>query len=368
MPERLRRLLQPLNLVAAFTLLTVALSLRMEAGVSMPLVWALIAVFMLALLATDFLAPQQRWQRAGLYLLEAVVALAVLALSPRIGTAPVLLVILISQLAMDYPPRVVLPVAVLLNVALYLVLSAAGHGQPLLMVAIYIAFQAFAALLAHYAKTVERSRDALARVNADLLATRALLADSARDAERLRVARELHDVAGHKLTAMTLNLRVLAADPAFAGRNEVVLAQQLASELLGDIRNVVQALRDARGLDLATALHALAAPLPRPRLQLDIGTDLHVTHPGTAETILRVVQEALTNSARHGDAENVRVALQRQGDSLQLTIEDDGRLRGPLREGNGLAGMRERIDAAGGALRLSTNGRGALRIAAELPF
>ncbi|MEL2266475.1 histidine kinase, partial [Klebsiella pneumoniae] len=81
--------------------------------------------------------------------------------------------------------------------------------------------------------------DDLARVNADLLATRALLADSARDAERLRLARELHDVAGHKLTAMRLNLRALAADPVLAGREGLVLAEQLSGELLADIRQVV---------------------------------------------------------------------------------------------------------------------------------
>src|SRR3546814_18563567 len=78
--------------------------------------------------------------------------------------------------------------------------------------------------------------------------------DAARDAERVRVARELHDVAGHKLTALTLNLRALAADPQLGAREEVPVSQQLARELLGDLRGVVQALRDPRGPDLAPAL------------------------------------------------------------------------------------------------------------------
>src|SRR3546814_14777962 len=69
-------------------------------------------------------------------------------------------------------------------------------------------------------------------------------------------------------------------------------------ERLGDLRGVVQALRDARGLDLATALRALAAPLPRPALRLEIDDDVQVTDPGVAEASLRLVQEALTNSAR----------------------------------------------------------------------
>jgi signal transduction histidine kinase len=219
----------------------------------------------------------------------------------------------------------------------------------------------------HYAISASRARDALGLVNADLLATRALLADSARDAERLRVARELHDVAGHKLTAMKLNLRALAADPALAARNEVRIAQQLSSELLDDIRQVVQALRDTRGLDLHTALRALAAPMPRPALQLEIAPDATVNDPAVAETLLRIVQEALTNAARHADADTLFVQLSREDDALLLQIEDDGQRGVRLREGNGLSGMRERIAAAHGTLTLDTNPRGALRIAARIP-
>ena len=369
MPPVLRTLLQPMNLAAVLTCLAVALALRADSGADQPLMWALLLGYLLALLAGDFL-PRHR-QRAGTALLlafQALSALSLVWLAPRGGTAPVLIVVLVAQLAMHYPARVTVPLVALLNVALYLVLRAVGYREPMIVTLIYGGFQAFAALTAHYARTAEHSRDALALVNADLLATRALLADSARDAERLRVARELHDVAGHKLTAMTLNLRALAADPALAGREELQVSQRLSSELLGDIRNVVQALRDARGLDLATALQALAAPLPRPRLQLALDPALEITDPAVAEAVLRVVQEALTNSARHGDAANLHVALRREHGGVHLRIEDDGRLRGPLREGNGLAGMRERVDAAGGRLRLSNGAHGALRIDASLPL
>ena len=365
----LRPLLQPMNLAALVTWLAVALALRAEDVTRQPLLWTLLLGYLLALLAGD-LVPRHRQPagRAVLLAIEAIFALALVWLAPRGGTTPVLLVVLVAQLAMHYPARIALPAVALLNIALYLVLREVGYREPLIVTMIYGGFQAFAALTAHYARTAELSRDALALVNADLLATRALLADSARDAERLRVARELHDVAGHKLTAMTLNLRVLAADPVLAGREELRVSQQLSTELLGDIRNVVQALRDARGIDLATALQALAAPLPRPRLQLDLDPALVITDPAVADTVLRVVQEALTNSARHGDAAILRVGLRRENGGVRLQIEDDGCLRGPLREGNGLEGMRERAAAAGGWLRLSRGACGALRIDASLPL
>ena len=362
----LQALLQPLHLAALLPLGTVALSIHGELGDARPLGWTLLAAFSLAFLLLEPIAARP-WLRAACYAVLALLALGVVALAPRTGTSPVILVILLAALAMDYPPGRVLLVAAALNIALYLLLASAGHPAPGLKVTLYLGFQAFAALVAHYARSAERARDRLALVNADLLATRALLADSARDAERLRVARELHDVAGHKLTALSLNLRALAASPDLAGRTELGVAQRMAGELMDDLRRVVHQLRDVRGLDLATALHALAAPLPRPALRLDIADDVHIHDPRVADALLRMVQEALTNSARHGQARTLHVDIRRAGRGIAVAIEDDGRLRGPLREGNGLAGMRERLAEAGGSLALSTSPAGALRLDATLP-
>jgi signal transduction histidine kinase len=363
-----RQLLQPLNLAGLCTLFAVGLSLRWVPPQHAFMAWTLLLGFVLCFVGHDLLPRSWVWRRHAVLVLQPLLALVLIWLTPRIGTAQVLVVIWIAVVAMAWSPRSTLAAVVLVDVAIYLILRTAGHDNPLIITLLYAGFQGFAALTAHYAMSAERARDALARVNADLLATRALLADSARDAERLRVARELHDVAGHKLTALTLNLRALAADPAYAGRHELAVAQQMSAELLGDIRSVVQALRDSRGLDLGTALRALAAPMPKPTLVLSIGNEVQVGDPAIAEAVLRLVQEALTNSARHAEAEVVRVSLRRDGDRLAVAVEDDGHVRGTIREGNGLAGMRERLAAAGGTLALSTTSRGALRIDASLPL
>ena len=365
--ERLRCALHPFNLAGLLTWGAVAASMRWMKADAQPLAWTLLALYLLAFLAHEWVRERRALAVATLWL-EALVALVLVALEPRIGTAQVLLVVWTAQIAAAWSPRAATLAVLAADAAVYVVLRKAGHPAPLTVVAMYLGFQGFAALCAYYAVAAERARDQLVRVNADLLATRSLLADSARDAERLRVARELHDVAGHKLTALTLNLRALASDPALAGRHELAVAQRMSSELLGDIRGVVHALRDASGLDLATALRALAAPLPRPKLALTIADDVQVSDPAVAEAVLRLVQEALTNSARHADADTVRVRLARTGTRLTVTVEDDGQLRGALREGNGLAGMRERIVAAEGTLALSTTARGALRIEASLPL
>ncbi|MEZ0471312.1 sensor histidine kinase [Luteimonas salinilitoris] len=367
MTSSVRKLLLPFNLAGLCTLGAVALSMRWIAPESAVLGWAALAAFTLAFLLHDVGRLRDTWAGHALLVLMPLLALLLVWLTPRAGTAQVLLVVWTAALAMAWPLRLAAAAVLLADVAVYLILARQGHFSPLTVTLMYLGFQAFAALIAHYATSAERTRDALARVNADLLATRALLADSARDGERVRVARELHDVAGHKLTAMTLNLRALGNDPAFAGREELRIAQRMSQELLGDIRGVVQSLRDSCGLDLATALHALAAPLPRPRLHLDIAEDVHVTDPALAETVLRIVQEALTNSARHADADIVHVHLSMREGALQVRVEDDGRLRGALCEGNGLAGMRERVAALGGSLAFAATPHGALRIDASLP-
>lgn len=366
MTPALRTLLQPLNLAGLLTWLAVALSLQAEAG-GRSAAWAALGLFLLAFFAHSFVDEHRRGRVSALVLLQGASALAVIALAPRGGTAPVLLVVLVAQAAHRFSPRATLALALVLDAGLWALLVRAGHPAPVIVTVIYAGFQAFAALTAHYARTVEHSRDALARVNADLLATRALLVDRARDAERLRLARELHDVAGHKLTALMLNLRVLEGDPALAQRAELQVAQRMARELLGDLRGVVHALRDAQGLDLATALRALAAPLPRPSLELDIATDVRVDDPAVAEALLRLVQEALTNAARHADADRLSVRIARADGGLRVHVEDDGCLRGPLREGSGLSGMRERIAALGGEVAWSRSAGGGLAIDASLP-
>ena len=123
---------------------------------------------------------------------------------------------------------------------MYLILRAKGHDYAVMVVLIYAGFEMFAGVTVHASRSAEEARDRLARVNADLLATRSLLADASRDAERMRLARELHDVLGHKLTAMRINLRALAGEP--GASDSLKLCEQLSAELQDDVRGVVQAL------------------------------------------------------------------------------------------------------------------------------
>ena len=363
-----RILLHPMNIALLLTWLAVGLTLPDDTLKVRVLGWSMMLVFLAAALLTNPGPATPRWQRITLLAIQIICAMGLVVLDGRSGTTPVLLVVIAAHLGLSWPLRTCLLVLLVIDVALFLVLrEVASFQRALFTVLVFAGFQGFALLVGHYARTAERARDTLALVNADLLATRALLADSARDAERLHVARELHDIAGHKLTALKLNLRALAADPALADRDEVRVAQSLSSELLDDIRGVVHAIRDTRGLDLDTALRALAAPLPNLRLALHIAPDVQVTAPAQAEAVLRLVQESLTNAVRHGGARTVQVGISRGGDGLDIRIEDDGLVRGTLQEGSGLAGMRERVAGLGGRIEILRTDRGGLGIHASLP-
>lgn len=362
MPAARPSLRHPLTLAGLLTWATVAMTLHLGQPDHLALRWGCAGLFLAAYLGT-LLYPAREHLRRWLLLVEAGSALG-LAMLPGSGIAPTLLVLLAAQAATTWPLRQALLWMGLVNLVLYLLLKPM-HSQPLLVVLSFAGFQGFAMLTVHYAQVAEQARDRLTLAHADLLATRALHADQLRDAERLRLSRELHDVAGHKLTALRLHLRALASAPGASA--ELQLCQQLSAELLTDLRAVVQAMRDTGQLDIATALRALAAPLPRPRLELDIDEHVRIDNPELAHVLLRCVQEALTNSARHSQARTLHVQLSQDGSTLRLCIADDGSLRQLPRWGNGLTGMHERIVEQGGQLQVGRSASGSLQLQARFP-
>lgn len=285
------------------------------------------------------------------------------------GQTAVLLIIVAGQIVLLLSPRM----SALFMLALNAGIAAlwVSHGNPvgtvLLSMLPVLGFQAFAALTGHYASTRESAREHLAQVNAELLATRRLLEESARAGERLKLSRELHDVAGHTLTALKLNLARLTRDPMLAGREELQISSALADELLGQIRQVVSTLRAHDGLDLRAALEALAHPMPGVRIAIDIQDQLRVDDIEQAEVLLRCAQEAITNALRHGRASEIRLGLRRTDDAFALTVENDGTAPARIEYGNGLTGMRERLDAVGGTFEITSTPPRGLRLLARIP-
>ena len=374
--NRLRPLLEPMNIAAYIAWLAIGSELwgttpRGTGLVDAPMLWPVMIVLHASFLALFVLRAAAQPGIAMTRLLVAAqfaAALLLIALA-HYGTTAILLIIAMAQLAHLLPPRGLVLAFVVVNGLLFLIFRNVWQSsEPVLGLLIGASFQLFAMMTSWYAFTAERSRDQLAAVNADLLATRSLLAESARDSERLRISRELHDVAGHKLTALKLNLGALQRQPALRDNAQLALCTQLADELLGDIRAVVQQMRLHDGVDLRELILRLAAPFPKPRLQLEMDDGLRVPSFEQAEAVLRTVQEALTNAARHGGAENLWLSVHRDDGRLRLELHDDGRgSADELRFGNGLTGMRERLEAVGGGVSARRADTGGVQLSAWLP-
>ena len=252
-----------------------------------------------------------------------------------------------------------------------------GEG---LMVLVCGTFQFFAMYAMSKAREEKLAREALARTHQALLAAQSQLAEQAADAERVRIARDLHDSLGHHLTALVIQLQVAGyqstSAPAAVDAVDAVdappLTEQiarchaLAKQLLQEIRHTVSQLREPALPQLALQLKALGQNFPQLDLEIQIPPGLPADPLSTA-LLFRVSQEAITNSMKHSGATRAQVQVWAHQTILCYRYQDNGQLtHWPLQEGHGLTGMRERIEQAGGKLLLSALQQH-LQIDIELP-
>jgi signal transduction histidine kinase len=193
--------------------------------------------------------------------------------------------------------------------------------------------------------------------------------------ERNRIAREIHDVLAHSLTAIVIQAqalkRLIPADPRAAEEHADTVAR-LARNGLQEARRSVAALRtEPTELDGLTSLERLVADFGRTtetNARLEITGEGAAPSPNVWATLYRVIQEALTNARRHGQAQRIDVKLA-LGNPIRLSIVDDGRARPgeAVVPGNGLSGMVERVVRLGGKLGYGPRPAGGFGIELELP-
>lgn len=220
------------------------------------------------------------------------------------------------------------------------------------------------------AADLERSGRTLRRLQASVV--------EAREEERRRIARELHDELGQRLTALKMEVSSLAGRAGLHAA-EVPVRGMLAmlDETVAAVRRIASDLRPLMldDLGLNAAIEWLARDTAR-RTGIEITAQLSEMPepPGgrLATALYRMVQEGLTNAVRHAQASHVTVQLRREGNALVLTVSDDGvGLPGPgaLREdGYGLLGMRERAEMLGGTLTMENREEGGARLAVRVPL
>ena len=239
--------------------------------------------------------------------------------------------------------------------------------EALMQSVLYAGFSGFVFITSLVALQQTQAREEQRRLNAELRATRALLADSARVNERTRISRELHDLLGHHLTALSLNLEVAGHLSEGRVKEHVQQAHTLARLLLTDVREAVSQLRESGAIDLGAALRPLAENVPKLDIEMDIEEPLAIDDPERAHVLLRCAQEAITNVVRHAGASRLWLSARREGPALVLQVRDDGRGSDQPVPGNGLRGLGERLRQHGGRLEIATRRGHGFQLTMTLP-
>ncbi|RNI21378.1 sensor histidine kinase [Flexivirga caeni] len=288
------------------------------------------------------------WTIAGALVVGCYVAAA---LGSIYGFGIMLLAFATAFWANFVPIRVSILTIVLLlplNTALAFAVAHGATSNLVLNASLTLLVECFALVTTTQVAAAERARQDAERANHALREAQAQLRTQSATEERLRIARELHDVVGHRLAGLTLTLETARHLPPEQGAPYLENAQRAGKELLGQVRNVVSELRE--GPATPASLGELGHTWP--------GLDVHLTDLDLAERLpedvrhatVRLAQEALTNAARHGAATRAWVTLEDCDGSFSVVVRDNGVGTTTAVEGNGLRGMRERFEALGGSV------------------
>jgi signal transduction histidine kinase len=276
------------------------------------------------------------------------------------------------------PRRDALAIAVVGTIAVGITV---WFGPPGTTVAALIANMTLFAIAALFGDGIRAQREQAARLAAraqELETLRDVATREAVASERLRIAREVHDVVGHALAAITLHARVaqrqLQRDPGKASQSLADIAE-LASTALAETRGAVGSIRAGEPAELEpqprlSDLDALVERLRSP----DLDIELHRLGSGPTPTAavqaaaFRIVQESLSNAINHARPARVTVSVDRRPGSLVLDVHDEGqRVARPARNGSGLLGMRERAASVGGEVDAGPAPGGGWHVTATLP-
>lgn len=284
------------------------------------------------------------------YILQLLSALALNWMLPFDYLA-ILSIIWVSVLPYLVPMRtaVVITIAVL---GLWYGVDAALEQRSMWITGLlFSSFHFFALLMKNQARSEQKAKQELQQTHQQLVATQDLLMIASQQQERTRIARDLHDVLGHHLTALTINLQVAGHLTEGEAKAKVDQCHQIAKLLLSDVREAVSALREQQQFSIYQALEKLLTAVPGVKVCWDCSQDIELADVKVAQQLLLIVQEALTNTLRHSQATEFYLFVKAVDGFLQLTIYDNGKVAPDWKPGNGLTGMKERVVSCAGTLQ-----------------
>ncbi len=284
-------------------------------------------------------------------LLAQALAIVGLALLTTRGSSLVLLTLLAAQLPMVLAPRRAVAVLLVVQVVVTSIALSRFGPENVLGIVAHFGFQYFALFTMILALSERKTRISLSRTANELGTARLLLTHTAKQNERLRIARDIHDTVGHHLAALNLRLELATNLSGEELTNEIRAARALSHVLATDVRETVMNYRDLEKFDLRELLNHLGKNIPGVSINCEGLDTVRIVDPRVAESAYRSIQEATTNAVLHGTAKNVYITAYQDKERIRVTVRDDGTGCANITPGNGLKGMRERAEQVGGSVR-----------------
>lgn len=295
-------------------------------------------------------------------------------------TADVSVLIALATVAASYPFRAALLAAAVTEFAAAAAAWRWPHGLRVTeMLTILSVFVVAATMSGAYVRSRRRLIRLLRQDRTRLRRDRGRLAELAVADERVRIARDMHDVVGHALTVI---VTLAAASAGKAGKlpdrvdDAVALIEQTARSALTDTRTAIRGYRSDDEVQPTPSLSDIGGLLDAVeaaglRTTIEMNGDAADVPTAVGVCAYRIAQEAVTNTLRHSGACNVAVTIGVMQDHLHLSLEDDGAKHdmpvvGPV--GSGILGMRERVASVGGTLSVGPGTDGGWRVSATMPL
>ena len=317
-------------------------------------------------------------QLAGIiyFVVQLLIAAVLILLRGSSGELSLILLPLAGQSALLLPMQLMVPVCALIYVTLVMPLLLRSRWVDAIAIAlVYGTGIVFVVVFTRVAASEREARTELAEANQQLRDHALQVEELAKTKERNRLAREIHDSLGHYLTVVNVQIgaaqTVLDQDRARA-MDHLSKAQALTQEGLAEVRHSVAALRasptESRPLPEALAMLVEQWKAAGLKATLAVSGILRTLTPQTNLTLFRAAQEALTNVAKHAEANSIDVHLDyRDQHQVHLSVKDDGVGSNNSEGGFGLLGVRERVQLLNGSVRVFTSEKKGFTLEVEIP-
>jgi len=348
-------------------------------------IWKSVALVSFIVLFFNNISPKN-FLKFSLLLTAQVVLVLALIYFDKYQIIPILLVLIATQLPAHFSRLQGIFIILSINACYYFILIAAQPEQSIFTVLIFIILQIFGFSTIEITLREQHAREKLSAINQELIATRFMLKESTKKQERLRISRDLHDVLGHQLTALALNLEITSHKVPDEHKSAAKDNLKQAKQLLDDVRNVVKEMRNEEQFDLITSIKRLFQQLPN--CQFSVIPDKHnagnnagnyvedkvkntelAIHSLTLKNqLFHCLQEGISNALRHGHANAFNLSFSKKDELITLELQDNGSgtstkvnaSTNANRFGSGLLGMNERLKYFKGTVELINSPQGCL--------